>query len=70
MDEIELGDKVQDTVSGLVGVIVCETRWLHGCVRVTIQPPLDKEGKVPGSYTVDKPQARLISKRGGRCTCP
>lgn len=64
MSEIELGDSVRDTVSGLIGVAVCETTWLHGCTRITIQPPLDKDGKVPGNYTVDKPQAVLVSKRG------
>ena len=64
MTTVELGDTVQDTITGLVGVVVSETTWLYGCVRLLIQPTLDKDGKVPDTYAMDKPQARLLSKRG------
>lgn len=64
MDQINLGDKVRDTVTGASGIFVCETKWLHGCTRMTIQPALDKDGKVPETHTFDRPQAELVSKKG------
>lgn len=53
---VKLGDKVRDAVTGFEGIAVAKTEWLNGCMRVTVQPPIDKDGKVPDSYTFDEPQ--------------
>lgn len=64
MKEIKLGDRVKDEVSGLSGIAVGVTVFLHGCRRVTILPQA-KKGSVehPDSFTVDMPQCKVI-KRG------
>ena len=56
MSTIALGDTVKDSVSGFVGVAVAKTEWLNGCTRWTVQPPVDKEGKLPETATFDEPQ--------------
>lgn len=58
---INLGDTVKDKLTGLKGVVIARTQWLHGCTRITIQPPgLTKEGVARETYVVDEPQLTLV----------
>ena len=57
---VELGDKVRDKVTGFEGIAVAKTEWLNGCIRVTLQPPISKDGKIPESGTFDEPQLEVI----------
>lgn len=67
---IGLGDLVQDTVTGFKGVAVGQTQWLHGCLRITVQPiGTTKEGKLYESSSFDAPQLKLL-KRGYAKTTP
>ena len=59
---IKLGMKVRDSVSGLEGIVVALTTWLNGCVRVTIQQRIGKDGKMPETVTVDEPQLIVVGK--------
>lgn len=52
--QINLGDKAKDNVSGFTGIVVARCEWLNGCVRLTIQPPVGKDGKLPDSGTFDE----------------
>lgn len=61
-NKIELGQKVMDTVTGFTGIAVARTEWLHGCARVTIQPPVDKDGKVPDNNTFDELQIKVVEE--------
>ena len=45
--KFDLGTIVTDTITGLVGKITFQTRWLTGCNTYNVQPPIDKYGKVP-----------------------
>lgn len=51
---IKLGDEAKCKVTGFKGVVVARTQWLHGCDRVTLQPPIDKDGKMKGAETFDE----------------
>ena len=62
MAEIKLGDTVQDMVSGLKGIAVARTYWLFGVSRITLQPPVDKDGQVPKNYCCDEPQVSVINE--------
>ena len=54
---VELGNVVRDRITGLQGMAVARTEWLHGCVRITIQPPgLTADGAPRQSETVDEAQ--------------
>lgn len=57
---IILGAEVQDMVSGFKGIAIAATHWLNGCVRITIQPPTDKDGKMLEAQTFDEPQVKLL----------
>ena len=59
--EIKLGSKVKDPISGLVGIAVGRTVWLHGCARITVQPVgVDKQMKPYDSINVDEPQLIVV----------
>lgn len=60
---VELGDKVKDTVSGFNGIAVGKHIYLQGCVRITIQPPIDKEGKLPEANTFDEPLVIVLKPK-------
>lgn len=53
---IPLGAVAQDTISGFEGVVVCRSQWLHGCVRLTLQPQKMHEGQPVEAHTFDEPQ--------------
>lgn len=59
---VNLGDKVKDTVSGFIGIVVSEHNYLNGCKRVTVQPAIDKDKKLPESQTFDEPQLKVLIK--------
>lgn len=57
---INLGDKVKDNVSGFQGIAVAKHSYLEGCDRFSIQPPIDKDGKLPSCEAFDEPQLKVI----------
>jgi valyl-tRNA synthetase len=57
---INLGDKVKDKVSGLVGIATARTEWLHGCVRIAVQPQEVKDGKPVDAHYIDEPQLEVV----------
>ena len=60
---INLGDEVKDTVTGLKGIAVARTQWLHGCDRIGVQPKARKDGTIPDALNVDEPQLVLVKKK-------
>ena len=60
---VELGTEVMDEVSGFIGVAIAKHTYLNGCCRVTVQPKIDKEGKLPEEKTFDEPQLKVVSKK-------
>lgn len=59
---IELGSKVKDTIMGMIGIAVSRTEYLNGCARVVVQPPVDKDGKIPESGFFDELQLQVLAK--------
>jgi len=58
---ITLGSKVKDTLTGIEGTAIARTEWLHGCVRITIQPyGVDKDNKPLGSHTTDEQNVEIV----------
>ena len=61
MAMINLGAKARDKVSGFQGVCVCLSRWLgQAGARVTLQPPVGKDGKLPPAETFDEENLELV----------
>ena len=58
---ITLGQEVKDNITGFEGIAVCRCLWLHGCERISVQPPFNKkEGKLPEAQIFDEPQLEII----------
>ena len=57
---IRLGDEVKDTVSGFQGIAVARYEFMHGCTRISVQPPVSKEKKLPDTATFDEPQLEVV----------
>ncbi len=58
--KVELGQVVRDKLTGQQGTVICRAEWLYGCVRVTVQPFGEKDGKAFEWFTTDEPQCEII----------
>jgi hypothetical protein len=59
---IPLGAKVRDPISGLEGVVTGRHEYLHGCVRLSVQPyGLDKDGKPHDPASFDEPALDVLA---------
>jgi hypothetical protein len=63
---IDLGSEVEDSISGFKGISVAKHLYINGCTRITVQPKVDKDGKLPETQTFDEPQ--LIETSDKRIT--
>lgn len=55
-----LGDRVKDPVTGLTGIVFCVSTFLHGCIRIGVQPEGVKDGKAPEGVYFDQSQLVLV----------
>ena len=62
-NKIELGEVARDTITGFTGVVICRSKWLHGCERLTLQPKELKDGKPIEASTFDEPQLELVKEQ-------
>lgn len=60
---IKLGDQVKDLVSGFKGIAMAEHRYLNGCSRWTVQPPVGKDDKLPDEASFDEPQLKVLKTK-------
>lgn len=62
----ELGEEVEDVLSGATGTIVGFSIWTTGCARATIQPPVGEEyakgGKYPEMFSCDVTMLRGLGR--------
>lgn len=60
---VKLGDYVRDTVTELEGRIICECRYLNGCIQMQIQPVgITEKGEVKKREWVDIEQLVKVEK--------
>ena len=59
---VELGDKIKDKITQFTGICVVEHEYTEGEKRFTVQPPIDKEGKIPDSVTFDASSLEILAK--------
>ncbi|HDZ14331.1 hypothetical protein LCGC14_1069100 [marine sediment metagenome] len=62
MSKIKLGQEVIDTISGFTGIAVAGYEFLNGCRRISVQPKVDKDGKLPEDKAFDEPQLKVVKK--------
>jgi hypothetical protein len=59
---VKLGSKYRDTITGFMGVAICQTAWYNGCDRVSLQPPVDKDGKMQEAQNFDSTTLVLLEE--------
>jgi len=57
---IKLGQKVKDKITGMEGVAIGRTEWMHGCIRIVVQPTALKDGVPQDAQTFDEPQLDIV----------
>jgi len=67
---VELGDEVKDKVSGYKGVVICISRWINGCRRVTAQARELKDGAPVHTLCEDIEQWEVLKKSAVKVTPP
>lgn len=61
-DTVELGDRVKCKITGFQGIVTSYAKCLTGCDRITVQPPVDKDGKHPDPLWFDANAVEIIEK--------
>ncbi len=56
----KLGTEVKDRVSGFRGIVISETKYLQGCTRMSVQPPVKKDGTLPDPKHFDEPDLMVV----------
>ena len=63
MDDVKLGDKVKDQITGFEGIAISRTEYLYGSVRVQVQPvKLGKSGEPQETKVFDEPQLDVLKR--------
>ena len=71
MTYADLGDLVEDEVTGFKGIVMAKHIYLQGCNRLTVQPSIGEDGKLPATETFDEPQLIILQpKKIKRKTVP
>ncbi len=67
---VNLGDEVKDRITGYQGIAVARHSYLQGCDRITVSPPIDKNGKLREEANFDEPQLEVIKAAKVKRTAP
>jgi hypothetical protein len=60
--EAQLGDEVKDIITGFHGIATAKTTFLNGCVRVSVTPPVDNDGKYVDDRWFDVEQIEVVQR--------
>lgn len=63
MEEIKLGDKVKDKVTGYTGMVVIISKFLNGCTQCEVQAKCGKDNKIPETIGIDIQNLELIKSK-------
>ena len=61
--KFELGDKLECTITGFSGVVICRNEWLNGCLQYCLKPKVDKDGKIQDGEWFDEGQLKLVKAK-------
>ncbi len=61
-DPVQLGDTVEDRLTGVKGIATARTEWMEGCSRVTIQPKELKDGLPVDAHVADERDTKIIKR--------
>ena len=59
---IQPGAKVKSNISGFAGMVTSRADHLNGCNRYFVNPPVDKDGKLPDGYWFDEDELEVTEE--------
>lgn len=59
---VNLGDRVKDKISGMIGIAIGRTEWMFGCLRIVVQAEALHDGKAIDPTTFDEPQLEILQR--------
>jgi hypothetical protein len=59
-EDIQLGQRYRDRVTGLTGIVTGRCEYLNGCIQWLVKPPLDKDGKSRDGEWIDEGQLAYV----------
>lgn len=63
MERVNVGDKVKDKVTGIVGIVISRTEYLYGCARVAVQQsPKEPHERPVDCIGLDEPQCEILER--------
>jgi hypothetical protein len=65
--KVQLGDKARCTITGFEGVVTCRSDYISGCTRITLQPPVGADGKIPDPGHFDEPMLEVVATSAVKC---
>lgn len=60
---VDLGDEVQNIVTGHKGIVIGISTWLNGCRTVAVKGKMPKDGKVPEPTWYDEIELKVTKKK-------
>ncbi len=64
MNEIKLGSRVKDKVTGFTGIATGRLVWEFACIRIAVQAQdLDKDGKPLDFQWFDEPRLDVLEEK-------
>lgn len=59
---IELGDKIRDKVSGMIGVATEKREYLNGCIQFAVSPKVKSDATELPGWCIDEGQLEIVKK--------
>lgn len=63
MNEIKLGDKVRDKITGFTGIVVAKTEYINGCIQYNVAPKVGKDNKILEDISIDEQCLEVIKTK-------
>jgi len=63
VQQIKLGDKVSDKVTGYQGTVIAITYYLYASKSFGVRGPLDKDGKIPDAYWFEEGSLEITEQQ-------
>lgn len=57
---VEIGNKVRDKITGLVGIVTGLTKWVTGCDTAQVQPQTLHEGRPVDACGIDVTRLEIL----------
>lgn len=59
-NKLQLGWRVKDSVSGIVGIVIARIEYLNGCIQYCVVPPFTPGAIEVSSFYIDEVQLEKV----------